>query len=180
MERGAWSVLPSGRGRRRGREFAGGTGPGSQELLGLEEEGGADGRLIKPAGVEGADAGELGETGVCRGQLGQRQAAVEPGDVDLDEEVKAGKGAIGQTTPGLEGRADGVPDVALLFSEGAPAGGDQGEDEADGDLLGGAGIERDKGGVPDLFIAITLIDDAGDLPGFGAGRCHNKLVNGHN
>jgi hypothetical protein len=44
----------SGRGRRTGSELAGGSVGRTNELVGLEEQDGADGRLIEPAGAAGA------------------------------------------------------------------------------------------------------------------------------
>ena len=44
----------SGRGRHTGRELVGCVVATINELVGLEEQAGADGRLMEPAGVEGA------------------------------------------------------------------------------------------------------------------------------
>ncbi len=59
------------------------------------------------------------------------------------KEVEAGEGAAAQTGPGAYGAGSGVPSEALLLGEGAPTLGDGPEIPADGDLGGGAGVERD-------------------------------------
>jgi hypothetical protein len=134
----------SGWGRRRGGELAGGVVPIINELVGLEEQCGADGQLIEPAGVEEAGNGQLGEPGISRGQVNLRLSAIGQGDVDLHKVVETGEGAAAETGPGLFGAGDGDPDVALLRGEGAPTGGDGTEILTDNALSGGVGVKGDE------------------------------------
>ena len=151
-------LLRSGRGRHGGREFAAGAVPTTNELAGLEEQCGADGRLIETVGVEEAGNGQLGEPGMSRGQVNLSLAAIGQGDVDLHKVVEAGEGAAAETGPGLFGAGDGDPYVALLRGEGAPTFGDGAESAADNALSGGVGVKGDEGRVTVLAVAVALPD----------------------
>jgi hypothetical protein len=94
---------------------------------------------------------------VFQGQVKLSDAAIGPGDVDLDKEVEAGEPAsLAETELGPFGPGDCDPNVALFLGERAPTGGDGAEVLADSDLGRGAGVERDKGPIGYLAIAGPL------------------------
>ena len=140
--------------------------------VGLEEQRGANGRLIERVVVEEAGTGPLEEADEFRGQVKLRHTAIGQGDIDLDKVVEAGERAAAETGPGLFGAGDGDPYVALLLGEGAPTGGDSGEDEAHRDLSGGARIEGDKGGVGDLPVTGALPNPASAFSRLPIGHFH--------
>ena len=131
--------------------------PITKELIGVEKQHGADGRLIEPADARGARNGRLVSPGIFHRQVNLRQTPIYQGHVDLHEEEEASKrAALEQTRLGLLGLGDCAPYNALILGERAPPGGDSAESPAHRDLSGGAGVERDKGSVAILAIAVAL------------------------
>ena len=144
-------------GRLAGHELLRAVLPITKELVGVEEQHGADGRLIEPANAEGTRNGRLGSPGIFHRQVNLRQTPIYQGHVDLHEEEEASKrAALEQTRLGLLGLGNCAPYDALLLSERAPPGGDSAERPARRDLGWGAGVERDKGSVAILAIAVAL------------------------
>src|ERR1019366_1971098 len=141
------------------RELVGGVVQTVNELVGLEVQHGADGRLIQPAGLEEVCLSPSRGAGVFRGQVNLSQAPIDQCGIDLNKEVEAGEGTgLTETASGFLGPGDGVPNVALRLRQRAPTGGDRAESPADSDLGGGAGVGRDKGRIAVLGVTITLPD----------------------
>ena len=130
--------------------------PTIDRLAGVEKQCGADGRLIKPAGAEGAGDGQFGGPEIFWGKIDLRLAPVGQCDVELHEEVEAGEPAPAETGFGPFGPVNGDPYVTLFLGERLPTLGDRAEVAADSDLGGAAGIIWDKGGVADLAIPSAL------------------------
>ena len=95
---------------------------------------------------------------IFRGKVNLGLAAIDQGDIYLDKKVEAGEGAVAEAVPSLLGAGEGDPDVALSLGEGAPTGGDSGEDEAHNNLSGSAGVKRNEGRIADLAVPIALKD----------------------
>jgi len=133
--------------------------PTSHELVDLEEQHGADGRLIEAGGVEDVWNGRLRTPGISRRQVNLRDAPISQGHVDLYKEEETGeRSALTEAGLGLFGPGDLAPKDALLLGQLPPPGGDRAESLTDSDLSGGARIIRDKGRIAVLAVAIALPD----------------------
>ena len=130
--------------------------PTIDRLAGVEKQCGADGRLIKPAGAEGAGDGQFGGPEIFWGKIDLRLAPVGQCDVELHEEVEAGEPAPAETGFGPFGPGNGDPYVTLFLGERLPTLGDRAEVAADSDLGGAAGIKRDEGRIADLAVTSAL------------------------
>jgi hypothetical protein len=64
--------------------------PITKELVGVEEQHGADRRLIEPADAQKARNSRLGSPGVFHRQVNLRETPIEQGHVDLHKEQEAG------------------------------------------------------------------------------------------
>jgi hypothetical protein len=119
------------------------------------------------AGRRGVRNGGLGGLGISRGQVQLSLALISQGDIDPNKEVEAREdAALVEPGLGLHGAGDGDPYVPLRLVQRALAGGDRAEMPTDRGLSGAAGIERDKGLVADLAIAIALPNQIPTFPGF--------------
>ena len=128
-----------------------------QNLLGAEEQRGADGRLIETAGVEPAGSGRFQRSEKFQGQIHLSETPVDQQHVDLHEEEKAGeRSALAKAGFGFHGLGERIPYVALLLRQLPPPGGDGAEIGADTDLSWSTGINRDKSGVGVLAKPVAL------------------------
>ena len=158
---------PGGRRRRESGEFAGGAGPSTHELVGLEEQGGADGCLIGRADVEEAGDVQFGIAGIWWRKVFLSLTAVGQWHVHFYEIVETRKWpALAGAGPGQHDPGGGDPSVALRLGEGAPTFGDGAEIAADSALSGGVGVGRDEGQVADQAVAGALPDDGPALANF--------------
>ena len=129
----------------------------SKELVGKEEQHGADRRLIELAGLKGDWHGRLGSLKITRRQVNLSQAPIGQGDVDLHKQEDAGEPAfLAKSGLGPFGSGDLAPNLALLLGQLPPAGGDCAESPTDSDLSCGAGVVRDKSGITVLAIPVAL------------------------
>ena len=146
-----------------------------QDLLGAEEQCGADRRLIETADVGPAGSLRFQRPEKLQGQVHLWETPIDPRDVVLHEEEETGEpAALQETRLGLLGAGDGDPYPPLRVAQRAPPGRDRAESPADSTLSGGAGIVRDKRGVGILAIAVALPDC---VPAFSRLR---NVVNSHN
>src|ERR1017187_840276 len=147
--------------------------PITKELIGLEEQHGADRRLIEPAGLEEGGHRRLGNLEITRGQVNLSQAPIGQGDVDLHKQEDAGEPALFEKTGlGPFGSGDSAPNDALLLGQLPPTGGDSAESAAHGPLSRAARVERDEGLIAVGAIAVALPNYASAFPGPGIGHFH--------
>jgi len=111
-------ALRIGYGRRSGRlaghEFLGMVPPILQKLLGAEEQGGADRRLIEAADVGPAGRLRFQRPEKLQGQVHLWETPIDPRDVVLHEEEETGeRAALQETRLGLLEGGDGHPDQPL-------------------------------------------------------------------
>ena len=151
-------------GRLAGQALLGMDLPTLNELVCDEEQHGTDRRLIEPAGLEKGGHRRLGRLQITWRQVNLSQAPIGQGDVDLHKQEDAGEPAfLAKTGLGPFGSGDSAPNDALLLGQLPPPGGDSPKIAADSDLSRGAWIERDKGIVAILAIAVALPDSAPTL-----------------
>ena len=115
----------------------------------------------------------FGGLGIFQRKVNLGFALIGQWNVGFDEELAASKSTRAETRLGPFGPGDGDPYNALLLGKRAPTGGDGAESPADRDLGGGAGVERDKGGVADLAVPSALPDCVSAFTRFGVGHFHN-------
>src|ERR1035437_3298670 len=147
--------------------------PTLNELVGEEEQHGADRRLIEPAGLEKGWQGWLGNLEITRGQVNLSQAPIGQGDVDLHKQEDAGEPAfLAKTGLGPFLMGDSAPNDALLLGQLPPPGGDSAESAADGHLSRGTGVGRDEGGIAVGAIAAALPNCVSAFPRLRIGHFH--------
>src|ERR1035441_9029026 len=147
--------------------------PITKELIGLEEQHGADRRLIEPAGLEEGGHRRLGGLEITRGQVNLSQTPIGQGDVDLHKQEDAGEPAfLAKTGLGPFGSGDSAPNLALLLGQLPPAGGDSTEIAADGHLSRGTRVERHEGLIAAGAIAVALPNGVAAFPRPGIGHFH--------
>ena len=128
-----------------------------QELLGAEEQCGADRRLIETADVGPAGSLRFQRPEKLQGQVHLWETPIDPRDVVLHEEEETGEpAALQETRLGLLGAGDGDPYPPLRLAQRAPPGRDRAESPADSTLSGGAGIVRRKRQVRVLAKPVAL------------------------
>src|ERR1035438_7321947 len=128
------------------------------ELVGLEEQPGADRRLVELAGWEEGGHRRLGSVEITRRQVKLSQTPIGQGDVDLHKEEDAGEPALlAKTGLGPFGSGDSAPNDALLLGQLPPAGGDSPKIAADGPLSRAARVRRDEGLIAVGAIAVAQI-----------------------
>src|ERR1035441_8231519 len=147
--------------------------PITKELIGLEEQHGADRRLIEPAGLEEGGHRRLGGLEITRGQVNLSQTPIGQGDVDLHKQEDAGEPAfLAKTGLGPFGSGDSAPNLALLLGQLPPAGGDSPKIAADGHLSRGTRVARDEGRIAIGAIAVALPNCISAFPRPDIGHFH--------
>src|ERR1019366_2620209 len=156
-----------------GQELLGVGRPTPNELVGAEEQHGADRRLIERAGVEEAWHRRLGNLKITRRQVNLSQAPIGQGDVDLHKQEDASEPAfLAKTGLGPFGSGNSAPNDALLLGQLPPAGGNSAEIVADGHLSRGTRVGRHERLIAVGAIAVALPDCVPAFPRLRVGHFH--------